>query len=234
MQFALFSVFLALACAGCCCAGPIATFAPGGAGGLDTVDTEDGRFETRLVDGRQAVRLQEGTTPPSNYLYFAFTPEVRSRIGSEVYIVVDFYDECMNVVRVQFNSMTSNYTEVRGFLTTGTGQWTRAIIHLADTDFRGQQNGGADFRLANTGPATVARIEVHTEKPDVDVPSERERVRAAINPTGRPKDMYYTFGNDADDSTAVMYRALGVTSIESYVTWETCEGKGEGQWDWSH
>ncbi len=27
--------------------------------------------------------------------------------------------------------------------------------------------------------------------------------------------------------------ALGVTSIESYVTWETVEGKKEGEWDWS-
>lgn len=45
--------------------------------------------------------------------------------------------------------------------------------------------------------------------------------------------MFYTFGNDADESTAPLYRALGVTSIESYVTWETCERKGEGEWDWS-
>lgn len=45
--------------------------------------------------------------------------------------------------------------------------------------------------------------------------------------------MYYTFGNDADETSAPIYKSLGVTSIESYVTWETVEGKGEGQWDWS-
>ena len=50
---------------------------------------------------------------------------------------------------------------------------------------------------------------------------------------GRPEGMFYTFGNDVDESTAPLYRSLGVTSIESYVTWETCEGKEKDQWDWT-
>ena len=29
-------------------------------------------------------------------------------------------------------------------------------------------------------------------------------------------------------------RNMGVTSVEQYVTWETCENAGEGQWDFSH
>ena len=48
-----------------------------------------------------------------------------------------------------------------------------------------------------------------------------------------PTDMFYTLGNDADETTAPLYKSLGVTSIESYVTWETCERNGEGIWDWS-
>ncbi len=49
------------------------------------------------------------------------------------------------------------------------------------------------------------------------------------------EDMYYTFGvgGTMNDSMARLYKSLGVTSIESYVTWETCEREGEGQWDWS-
>lgn len=48
------------------------------------------------------------------------------------------------------------------------------------------------------------------------------------------RGMFYTFGaNDINDSIARRFRALGVTSIESYVTWETCERAGEGKWDWS-
>ena len=49
----------------------------------------------------------------------------------------------------------------------------------------------------------------------------------------KERQMFYTFGNDADEASALVYKSLGVTSIESYVTWETVEGKGEGQWDWS-
>jgi len=48
-----------------------------------------------------------------------------------------------------------------------------------------------------------------------------------------PGGMEYTFGNDADEEKAKLYRSLGVTSIESYVTWQTVEDKGKDQWDWS-
>ena len=46
-------------------------------------------------------------------------------------------------------------------------------------------------------------------------------------------DFELTFGNDADEASAEWYRALGVTSVESYVTWESVERNGEGEWDFS-
>ena len=45
--------------------------------------------------------------------------------------------------------------------------------------------------------------------------------------------MEYTFGNGTSDKSAALFKSLGVTSIETYVTWETCERKGRDQWDWS-
>jgi hypothetical protein len=45
--------------------------------------------------------------------------------------------------------------------------------------------------------------------------------------------MFYTFGTDADKTSAALFRSLGVTSVECYVTWETCEREAEGKWDWS-
>ena len=50
----------------------------------------------------------------------------------------------------------------------------------------------------------------------------------------KPKDMYYTFGAEVDEPSAALWKSLGITSVESYVTWENCERAGEGQWDWSH
>lgn len=47
-------------------------------------------------------------------------------------------------------------------------------------------------------------------------------------------DMFYTFGvGRMNDSLAQLYVSLGVTSIESYVTWETCEREAEGKWNWT-
>ncbi len=48
------------------------------------------------------------------------------------------------------------------------------------------------------------------------------------------RNMYYTFGaGEITDSIARHFKSLGVTSIESYVTWETCEREAEGRWNWS-
>jgi len=52
------------------------------------------------------------------------------------------------------------------------------------------------------------------------------------NPLDR--NMSYTFYiQGINDSIARLYKSLGATSVESYVTWETCEKTGEGSWNWS-
>ncbi|MBQ4575534.1 MAG: SUMF1/EgtB/PvdO family nonheme iron enzyme [Clostridia bacterium] len=38
----------------------------------------------------------------------------------------------------------------------------------------------------------------------------------------------------ADPNMLAKLRCMGVTSVEQYVTWESCENKGEGEWDFSH
>jgi len=45
--------------------------------------------------------------------------------------------------------------------------------------------------------------------------------------------MEYTFGNGATDEKAAQFKSLGVTSVETYVTWETVEREARGKWDWS-
>ena len=63
-----------------------------------------------------------------------------------------------------------------------------------------------------------------------------KNILGQITPDG--KGMYYTFGGPSfvyniNDSIACLFKSLGATSMESYVTWETCERVGEGKWDWS-
>ena len=52
-------------------------------------------------------------------------------------------------------------------------------------------------------------------------------------PIKLPKGFQLTFGNDADPVSARLYHDLGVTSVESYVTWESVERSGEGEWDFT-
>ena len=38
----------------------------------------------------------------------------------------------------------------------------------------------------------------------------------------------------ADPAELAKFKCMGVTSVEQYVTWESCENAGPGQWDFSH
>ncbi len=214
---------------------PLAVWTPGQADGVQLITTvEDGQWAQSEVSGRQAAVLKPDTTPASQFLYFQLTPEARAKIGSDAYLVVDFFDNGFGPVGVHFNSAGNTYQGTHGFMVTTGGKWERALIHLMDAKFQGLQNGGADFRLTCTfGAIPISRLEVYADKPSVRVVSDKERIMKTIGKSLKPKDMYYTFGGEVDDTTAKLYKSLGVTSIESYVTWETCERAGEGQWDWT-
>ena len=211
----------------------IAVFTPQSSSGIELLVTGgDGQWETRTIEDRKTVSQKQGITPPAYYLYFKLAPKVRAKIGSDAYLVVDFLDQGLGQVGTQYNSTKEQYARGEGFILLGTGKWQRSLIRLTGVRFRGLQNAGADFRL--DGAAVISRLEVYNDNPGLDLPSASERVKEAFKNMVQPDGMFYTFGNDATGTSGPFYKALGVTSIESYVTWETCESKGEGQWDWSH
>jgi hypothetical protein len=217
-----------------CLAGPVAEFAPEKAEGVDIVTVGDGQWEYKIIGGRKAVSLKTSAGPTNWYMYFKLDPEIRSKIGPEVWIAVDFFDASIGVVGIQSNGESNPYAGAPGFLLLETKKWQRALVHLANARLAGLQNEGADFRFIFKGPLAVSRLEVYSSKPNLAIPTDKERAMKSMSQTPKPKGMFYTFGNDADESNAPLYRALGVTSIESYVTWETCEREAEGKWDWSH
>ena len=215
---------------------PIAVFAPERSSCIELITHDDGQWEARTIAGRKSATLRNDTTPPSLYLYFRFTPEVRAKVGNEVYLIVDFLDVNTGQIQVNYNSPEDPYALQAGLMLLGSKRWQKALIRITDVKFQGLQNGGADFRFFCPVPVAISQLEVYTEKPDVVITSYKERAKEAIrsmDQTPEQGGMYYTFGNGADEMTAPFYKSLGVTSIESYVTWETCESKGEGQWDWS-
>ncbi len=216
-----------------CFPAPVAFWEPAKDSGVKLITSEDGRWETRTIKGREAAALIKQDTPPNTYFYFQFTPETRAKVGAEVYLVVDFLDEGVGTIGVQFNSKDSAYTGGPGVVVIGSGEWVRGMLHFTSAQFSAAQNAGADFRLCYPGQMTISRLEVYTQKPDIKIPTNQERLMENRINTPSPKDMFYTFGGEADENTAPLYKSLGVTSIESYVTWETCERNGEGLWDWS-
>lgn len=233
MRFGIIVVLIVLAVSACC-AGPIAVFTPEKSSGIDIVTPLDGQWEYKIIDGRKAVSLKQGTTPASSYLYFKLDPEARKKTGADVWLVVDFFDKGIGVVGTQFNGEKSPYDGAPGFLLLDTKKWQRALVHLTGAKLAGAQNEGADLRFSCSGSLAVSRVELYSSDPKLALPTNKERAMKNLSQIPKPRGMFYTFGNDVDESSAPLCRALGVTSIESYVTWETCEGKGEGQWDWSH
>ncbi|MCX6910186.1 MAG: beta-galactosidase [Verrucomicrobia bacterium] len=79
----------------------------------------------------------------------------------------------------------------------------------------------------------MRRITVTPRKPDgydSGQPIDAASLRALR--VKRPAGMELTFGNDATPADAALFKALSVTSVESYVDWAGVEPE-EGKWDWS-
>ena len=214
-------------------AAPIATYTPDKQSGISIVQPADGICETVTLDGKKAVKVKAGTNPVSNYIYFRMSDEVRAEAKGKTYLIVEFYEERVAQVRVQYSAPGNPYADGGGFVSVGSKKFSRILLELPDDDFTGAQNDGGDFRFEFAMP--VAALEVYKEKPDSGYTDNKDRLKDFLSSKGaaKPEGMYYTFGNDCPESVAPLYKALGVTSVESYVTWETVERAAEGKWDWS-
>lgn len=232
MRF-LLTIVLAVLAGAACAAEPVAVFTPDKSQAIESVTPADGLWEYKVVDGRKAISLLTNSAKGNYYLYFKLDDDARKALGSDVWLVVDFYDKSIGMVATHYNGESGPYASGRGFLLLDTRKWRRALAHLSDAKLAGLQNNGADFRFYYTGPLAISRIEVYASNPNLDIPTDKERAMESLAESPKPQGMFYTFGNDADETSAPLYKSLGVTSIESYVTWETCEGKAEGEWDWS-
>jgi hypothetical protein len=126
---------------------------------------------------------------------------------------------------------------------TGSGEWITSAARLPDASWDGRQNGGGDLRIDFSVPGmAVAEVVVVTEAPDVrevqDVDARVADMTQRLGPFPGPgPGMSYLFDNlmenGIDELNVKLYRAVGLTSVQTYVTWETCERAGEGEWDWS-
>ena len=214
---------------------------------LGEINHEQGLFSPAGGDGLQVVETVGGTPcrrigPGAHYLYLK-ADATRVPPGSyDAYLAVEYLDDHTGLVHVEYDKAPSKdrkdknpaYSRAEDVaLLVSSGLWQRAVIHLPEARFGHGQNFQADLRLVGTGLA-VRRVEVLFCRPDdyraggID-PAKLDRFRTRIG-----AGMEFDLGCDATPAEAAWAKMLGVTSIESYVTWQTVEDAGEGQWDWRH
>ena len=204
--------------------------------GLSVPSLGDGINAPETVQGVAVRRLQGDK---SLYLYVAISHPAWTRGPVDAYVIAEVMDDVMGWLSVQYDQADvdqhpgSRYAGAGDtILLTGSGKWRQGIFHLPALRLGHGQNNGADFRLSSRGLA-VRRITVTTKRPagyDPDQPLDPEALRGLA--VTRPPGMELTYGNDASPADAALFKALSVSSVESYVDWAGVEPK-LGQWDWS-
>ena len=215
---------------------PILSWTPDAASGLSVPSGGDGANARGTVAGRAVQRI----APDSLYFYVRIDDRSYEQAAPlDVYVSVEVADDEFNRVSAQYdqaragNRAGANYAKAEGgAILTGQGGWQTLHFRLARARIGHGQNHGTDFRLCARGLA-VASIRVAAAEPPgfrLDAGVSQETLRALA--VARPAGMELTVGNDAGDADAKILRALGVTSVESYVHWASVEGEARDRWDW--
>jgi len=204
--------------------------------GLTVPSAGDGVNIPVVVAGGAARRIKGGESP---YLYVVVDHADYARGPTDVYVTIEVFDDAFRRIALQYDktspspNLDTKYTDSgHVMLLTGSKRWRRGVFPLLGLRLGHGQNQGADFRLVAPDVA-VRKLTVSNVPPagyDPDHPIDREALEAlAVN---RRPGMALTLGNDASPDDAAIYKALSVTSVESYVDWAGVEPR-EGQWDWS-
>jgi hypothetical protein len=202
--------------------------------GLTVLSGGDGRNAVETLGGNACRRI---TGARSLYLYVKADAHRIAPGAYDAYVVIEYFDDRTSVVRLEYDKAPVDRRKNSFYapsddllLTLGTGQWRRGVMHLPDARFGHGQNYGADFRLVGPGLA-VRKIEVTFSRPAdygaID-PAAARKFHASFG-----QGMELDLGCNASRPEAALIRALGFTCVESYVTWQSVEDAGEGQWDWS-
>jgi hypothetical protein len=206
--------------------------------GLSSPAEGDGRQVAETLGGSPCRRI---AGPNAHYLYLK-ADATRVPPGCyDAYLAVDYFDDHAGLFHVEYDKVPAEgkkeknpaYTRAEDqALLLGSGQWQRVVFHLPEARFGHGQNFQADLRLSGAGLA-MRKVEVLFSRPGdyrsggID-PLKLEKFRTRIVP-----GMEFDLGCDATPGEAAFAKMLGVTSVESYVTWQTVEDAAEGKWDWS-
>lgn len=204
--------------------------------GLSVPSGGDGANAPETLSGSACRRI---TGSHALYLYIRAEAAKIAEGDHDAWLSLEYFDDRPQVAAVEYDlapavrEKNTFYTRADDLiLLTGNGQWQRAVIHLPHARFGHGQNSQADLRL--TGHAlAVRRIEIAFNQPADYRPGGFDSAKLEAFKTRIGPGMQLDLGCNATPAEAALYRMLGFTCVESYVTWQTVEDGGEGQWDWS-
>jgi len=200
---------------------------PSGGDGLNVPEVIQG-VPVRRVKGERAAFLYVGIKHPAY------------RTGpADLYVTVELFDDRSGLLTLQYDrhnatpTLETRYTKAdQSLILANTGKWRKGYFYLPAASLMHGENNHADFRLCLSGLA-VRGITVSPRKPagfNPDEPLDADTLRQFQ--VARAPGMEVTFGSDASPEQAQLFKALSVTSVESYVDWAGVE-PAEDRWDWS-
>jgi hypothetical protein len=204
--------------------------------GLRVPSDGDGENVPEVVSGAAARRVKGGS---SHYLYVAIDHPAYRQGPMDLYVSAEVLDDAVSRVTLQYDraaqnaDLTSRYTQAEStYLLLGAHRWRTLHFFLPRARLGHGQNHGADFRF--TAPNVAFKsITASTTRPagfSTAQTVDPEALRSVA--VSRQPGMELTFGNDANAADAALFKALSVTSVESYVDWAGVESVKD-QWDWS-
>ena len=199
---------------------------PSGGDGVNVAGTADGHAVRRIAEG-------------AHYLYVVIDHPAYRQGSADLYVSAEVFDDVVARVSMQYDraaeqpDISTKYTYADSTcLLVGQQRWRTLHFRLPAARLGRGQNHGADFRFNATGVA-FRNIRVGTARPegfDAVATLDPETLRSVA--VTRSPGMELTFGNDANAVDAALFKALSVTSVESYVDWAGVEPVRD-QWDWS-
>jgi len=209
---------------------PVASWEPGREKGLRLIDvSHDGAVETVQRDGSVGIR----STQPNGMVYFGIDPAVREKLGKEVYVVCEFFDEALSMSFLHFSSGKMSYEPVESFATADSKKWLTFTSPLKNVSFSGRQNNGADFRLATSG--VIRKVALYKADPGIRFESNIARLKEYFQKASPhvPPAMSYYLGLDVTDTTVPFAKHLGASAMQTYLTWADVQPENGVDWDWS-
>ncbi len=178
----------------------------------------------------------------------------------DVYVTIEFFDAAVGWIGVHYERDGEGFvhhvcthererTWEHTWINTADSQtWQKAIVPLTAARFEGKGPLGCDIEIVGSEPVFLRSVSVSTTRPaDFDsfnLDAHARRLRDELGPRYAKASVPVSVGNiasifeDSDISSAYenapwlpIYRACGVTSIQSYVRWSSIERK-ENEWTW--